>query len=58
MDRNRLHGVVGDQLNAILSTVGMNFHKLLRWAAGFLRQIFCWLLSCQRATTIVVCAEK
>jgi IS5 family transposase len=58
MDRNRLHGVVGDQFNAILSAVGMNFHKLLRWAADFLRQILCWLLSYQRATTIVVCAEN
>jgi hypothetical protein len=45
MDRNRLSGTVGDQINAILSTVGMNFHKLLRWAADCLRQIFCWLLS-------------
>jgi hypothetical protein len=49
---------VGDRFNAILSAVGMNFHKLLRWAADFLRQIFCWLLSYQRATTIVVCAEN
>ena len=58
MERNRLHGVVGDRFNAILSAVGMNFHKLLRWAAEFLRQILCWLLSYQRATTIVVCAEN
>jgi IS5 family transposase len=58
MERNRLHGVVGDRFNAILSAVGMNFHKLLRWAADFLRQILCWLLSYQRATTIVVCAEN
>jgi transposase, IS5 family len=37
MDRNRLGGVIGDQLNAILSAVMMNFHKLLRWAAELLR---------------------
>jgi hypothetical protein len=49
---------VGDRFNAILSAVGMNFHKLLRWAADFLRQILYWLLSYQRATTIVACAEK
>jgi len=58
MDRNRLHGVVGDRFNAILSAVGMDFHKLLRWAADFLCQILCWLLSYQRETTIVVCAEN
>ena len=52
MDRNRLKGIEGDCLNAILSAAGMNFRKLLRWAADFLRQIFCWLLSYQRTTTI------
>lgn len=31
MDRNRLRGRLGDQLNAILSAAGMNFSKLLRW---------------------------
>jgi peptide/nickel transport system substrate-binding protein len=53
-----LHGVVGDRFDAILNAVGMNFHKLLRWAAGVLRQIFYRLLSYQRAATIVVCTEK
>jgi hypothetical protein len=33
----------------------MNFHKLLRWAAAFLRQIFCWLLLSQRTTAITAC---
>jgi len=58
MDRNRLSGVSGDQFNAILSAVGMNFHKLLRWVAAFLRQIFCWLLWSQRTTAIPLFAEK
>ena len=31
---------------------GMNFHKLLRWVAAFLRQIFCWLLYSQRTTAM------
>jgi IS5 family transposase len=34
MDRNRLHGVIGDKINAILSAAGMNFRKLLRRAAA------------------------
>ena len=55
MDRNRLGGVEGDRFNAILSAVGMNFHKLLRWAADFLRQILCWLLLSQRTTAMVAC---
>ena len=56
MDRNRLKGVEGDRINAILSAAGMNFCKLLKWAADFLRQIFLWLLFCQRAniSTIMV----
>jgi IS5 family transposase len=56
MDRNRLKGVEGDRINAILSAAGMNFCKLLKWAADFLRQIFLWLLFCQRAniSTIIV----
>jgi IS5 family transposase len=58
MDRNCLSGVVGGQLNAILSAVGMNFHKLLRWAAAFLRRIFCRLLFSQRTTAIVANSEK
>ena len=49
MDRNRLKGVEGDRINAILSAAGMNFCKLLKWAADFLRRIFLWLLFCQRA---------
>jgi IS5 family transposase len=49
MDRNRLKGVEGDRLNAMLSAAGMNFYKLLRWAADFLRQIFFFVLFCQRA---------
>ena len=35
MDRNRLKGIEGDRINAILSAAGMNFRKLLRWAADF-----------------------
>jgi len=35
MDRNRLKGTEGDMVNAILSAAGMNFSKLLRWAAHF-----------------------
>jgi IS5 family transposase len=49
MDRNRLKGTLGDCINAILSAAGMNFWKLLRWAAAFLRQIYLWLLFFQRA---------
>lgn len=30
MDRNRLKGMAGDLLNAILSAAGMNFKKLLK----------------------------
>lgn len=40
MDRNRLHGKEGDRLNAILSAAGMNFWKLLKCAADFLRLLF------------------
>jgi len=30
MERNRLKGIAGDSINAILSAAAMNFHKLLR----------------------------
>jgi IS5 family transposase len=50
MDRNRLKGVEGDRINAILSATGMNFWKLLKRAADFLRQIFLWLQFCQRTS--------
>ncbi len=56
MDRNRLKGVEGDRINAILSAAGMNFCKLLKRAADFLRRIFLWPLFCQKAniSTIIV----
>lgn len=37
MDRCMLKGVEGDSINAILSAAGMNFRKLLKWAALLLR---------------------
>jgi IS5 family transposase len=49
MDRNRLKGVEGDRINAILSATGMNLWKLLRYAADFLRQFLFGLLYYQRA---------
>lgn len=49
MDRNRLKGVLGDCINAILSAAGMNFHKLLLWLAAFLRQIYIELLADPKA---------
>ncbi len=49
MDRNRLKGSLGDRINAILSAAGMNFHKLQKAVAGFLRQVYVWLLFSQRA---------
>jgi transposase, IS5 family len=44
MDRNRLKGVVGDQINAILSAAGMNFRKLMKFIESFLLYIFCLLV--------------
>lgn len=52
MDRNRLKGTLGDRINAILSAAGMNFAKLLKWAAALLRLILAWLFSCQRAPMV------
>jgi IS5 family transposase len=56
MDRNRLKGKDGDRINAIMSAAGMNFTKLLRWAADFLRLIIIWLFNCQRAFLSLSCA--
>jgi len=41
MDRNRLKGEEGDNVNAIMSAAGMNFYKLLKHiAATFLRHFY------------------
>lgn len=37
MERNRLKGKEGDAVNSILSAAGMNFSKLLKFLAAFLR---------------------
>jgi len=39
MDRNRLKGPYGDHINAILGAAGMNFRKLMRCTASFLRRL-------------------
>ncbi len=44
MDRNRLKGIAGDKINAILSAAGMNFRKLLKFLAGFLWLFYLWTL--------------
>jgi IS5 family transposase len=49
MDRNRLKGTFGDRINAILSAAGMNFRKLQRFAAAFLRRFLLQYFGCQRA---------
>ncbi len=54
MDRSRLKGRAGDRINATLSAAGMNFAKLLKWAAAFLRLIFNWLFGCQRAFWVML----
>ena len=54
MDRNRLKGVEGDRINAIFSAAGMNFRKLLKWAADFLHQILLWLQYCQRTNICLI----
>ncbi len=53
MDRNRLKGRAGDRINAIMSAAGMNFAKLLRWVADFLRFVFFWFLDCQRTVFLM-----
>jgi IS5 family transposase len=45
LERNRLKGVAGDEINAIISAAAMNFHKLL---GAFLRHFACWLWSVWR----------
>ncbi len=44
MDRNRLKGVVGDQINAVLSAAGMNFKKLMKFIEEILSFLSTWLL--------------
>lgn len=50
MDRNRLKGKYGDRINAILSAAEMNFAKLLKWLADFLRLIFAMFYKYQRTS--------
>ena len=40
MGKNRLKGIAGDTINAVLSAVGMNFRKLLNWVAAFLHNFY------------------
>ena len=48
MDRNRLKGVAGDRINAVLSAAGMNFSKLLRFLESFLRLFLSQKIFCQK----------
>jgi IS5 family transposase len=56
LERNRLKGIAGDAINAVLSAAAMNFQKLLRasWRI-FLRglmRIWRWIPLLQGATTL------
>lgn len=51
LDKNRLKGALGDQLNVILSAAGMNFHKIMKAVAnmpGSLALFFAWLVGLLR----------
>jgi IS5 family transposase len=39
LDRNFLHGRLGDQINAVMSAVGHNIRLILRWLRHFLCKI-------------------
>ena len=41
LERNRLKGVAGDEINAVLAAAALNFHKLLR---AFWRNFLCRLM--------------
>jgi len=43
LDKNRLKGALGDQMNVIMSAAGMNFHKLLKALAGAPRSLALFL---------------
>jgi IS5 family transposase len=49
MDRNRLKGGIGDQINAILSAAGMNFSKLMKFIRGLL--LFLWTMFLHQGET-------
>jgi len=63
MERNRLKGVLGDKMNAMLAGCGMNFRKLLRKLSNlFLRlllEMLCRLFpvpkSCMQTSLLPVC---
>ena len=55
MDRNRIKGMAGDRINAILSAAGMNFRKLLKFLADFL--CFFYLLGLLLPRTAQYCAS-
>jgi len=40
LERNRLKGVLGDQLNAVLAGCGLNFRKLLKGLSALLWRWF------------------
>jgi IS5 family transposase len=58
LDRNRLKGVEGDRINAILSAAGMNFSKLMIHAAYFLDLFLARLLSFLRSPAWMLSLER
>jgi IS5 family transposase len=40
LERNRLKGKIGDLMNVLFSAAAMNFRKLLKLAAAFLRLFY------------------
>jgi hypothetical protein len=50
LERNRLKGVEGNAINAVLSAAAMNFHKLL--GAFWRNFLFCLMRVCNRLLTL------
>ncbi len=44
LDRNFLHGRLGDRINAVMSAVGYNLRLILKWLRKLLRQIIAAIL--------------
>ncbi len=45
LDRNFLHGRLGDQINAVMSAVGYNLRLILKWLRKLLRKIIAAIVS-------------
>jgi IS5 family transposase len=58
MDRNYLHGELGDKVNAVMAAIGFNFRRLLAWFRQLFWPLYFWFIARRLSCVQMLLAVK